>query len=248
MGNICSREEEFQRGDPLNPRRSMDMISVADSENERINGTLREPFHSGLPTGPKSPPTRRIGVHNISDPTAHPFLRPRHFSEMFNDSCKAKQFLADKGHSIKHAVLHRAVDDCNIQSLLNTLKSSTEVDPVCIDVPDKDGNTCLHKAAWKGDAEICNILLKVNRLIPERSESLERPHRPMISSRQHFAVGPCGALWGLAHFDCSNPREYEYINVREREAKGAREEGGKEGGGREGGRKRGKGTRVVLRG
>ncbi len=69
--------------------------------------------------------------------------------------------MAGKGFSTKHVVLHRAVDDANRLSLQNALASHTEVDPVFVDAPDIDGNTCLHKAAWNGDTEICGILLEV---------------------------------------------------------------------------------------
>ena len=66
-----------------------------------------------------------------------------------------------KGFGTKHVVLHRAVDEANYVSLQNALASHTEVDPIFVDAPDGDGNTCLHKAAWNGATEICGILLEV---------------------------------------------------------------------------------------
>ena len=86
---------------------------------------------------------------------------------------RGRKFMASKGYSTKHVVLHRAVDDANRLSLQNTLASHTEIDPVQVDAPDADGNTCLHKAAWAGDAELCGTLLQV------RVRRFRRPpHRP----------------------------------------------------------------------
>ncbi len=88
---------------------------------------------------------------------------PRRLDHIFLNSQAAQNFFFAQGADGNLAQicenLHCYTDQLDARAIKHLLE--TGANRINIDIADPDGNSCLHKAAWQGNLDICRLLLKV---------------------------------------------------------------------------------------
>ena len=114
--------------------------------------------------------------------------RPRRLDQIFPEANAIQAYFLEKGDgsnsnyniieadmefevgsnvfAVLISCLHEAVDDDNLRGVKDVLGAAEKRDlqKNWINCADPDGNTCLHKAAWRGNLNILWLILQVNHV------------------------------------------------------------------------------------
>ena len=111
-------------------------------------------------------PLSRAGISkHTRGPFSSPWTAngPRRLDHIFSNSQGAQNFFFAQGADGNLAQvcesMHCFTDQLDTRSIKHLLEHGAN--RINVDIADPDGNSCLHKAAWQGNVDICRLLLKV---------------------------------------------------------------------------------------
>ena len=135
--------------------------------------------------------------------------RPRRLDQIFPEANAIQAYFLEKGDgsntkyniiepdmefevgsnvfAVLISCLHEAVDDDNLRGVKDVLGAAEKRDlhKNWINCSDPDGNTCLHKAAWRGNLNILWLILQVNW----RAHQTQRFRNLICRDSLHHVVG-----------------------------------------------------------
>ena len=149
-----------------------EVCSCSPAHEKGGNASADTPYSkSGIPpaatkivlVGPHS--REGISKNSRGPPPTSPWAAngPRRLDHIFVNSQGAQNYFFAQGADGNLVQicesLHSFTDQLDARSIQHLLENGAN--RINVDIADPDGNSCLHKAAWLGNVDICRLLLKV---------------------------------------------------------------------------------------